>query len=170
MPDSAGEGSRLRRDVESAFDGAPYPGDQRLVEPGDPERDEYAAFFGGKRWTGHKDAPLELLDPAHQEAFSFFTPEAFLHYLPLALLAVLEHYDQADLLPQSLVFHLCPREDARAWREARVSLLNPAQLRAVAGVLRFMKRAHPGEFGEGRMAQQLDAAVHDIEKRLSPPR
>jgi hypothetical protein len=165
MPESSGEAARLRRDVESAFAGAPYPGDRALIEPHCPECEGFSAAFRGKRWNEHKDAPLVLLGPERQEAFAFFTPEAFHHYLPLALLACLEHYDQADLLPQAMVFRLGAGDPS--WREKRLALLNPAELRAAAGVLRHMKRAHPADFGEGRLAQQLDAAVDELEKRLS---
>lgn len=163
---SAQHRARLRKLIEGAFAVVPYPGDDDLVEPHCPECKALTEAFKGKRWTNYKDHPLALLGVDHQEAFAFFTPRAFRYYLPLAMLAIVDLYEETDLLPQSLIMHLSPSPTGHEWHDARLSPLTPAELRAVATFLRFLHEYHSDDLGEPSRTQ-IRAGLKDLEQRLA---
>src|SRR5437870_1160801 len=112
--------SRLRQLIERAFAPVPYPGDEDLIDSHCPECEDFARHFRGKQWNDFKDDPLVLLAIDYQEAFAFFTPRAFRYYLPLGMLVVVDFYEKADLLPQTLVLHLSPSPGDQGWHETRL--------------------------------------------------
>jgi hypothetical protein len=157
--------SSLRQLVETAFSSVPYPGDEDLIDAHCPECEDFARHFRGKRWRDFKDDPLALIGIDYQEAFAFFTPRAFRFYLPLGILAVVDFYDKADLLPQTLVLHLSPSRGDPYWHESRLSLLSPAQLRVVAAFLGFLRAVHGHDLGSASLIH-IQQALDDITSRL----
>lgn len=91
--------------IERSFASAVYPGDDALVydQSGDHlECIEVRDMFRGLAW---RDVSYEML-VAHDTALSFFTVEAFRYYLPSYLLATINHFDEVDALPSSVVHYL----------------------------------------------------------------
>jgi hypothetical protein len=130
MPQAPGNIEELRKQIEAAFGQARYPGDDHLVDdnsgyPG-AESTDIAAAFRGKHW---KDLPLETLR-YFSAALSFFTPEAYHFYLPAFLITSALRYDDADILPGAVLFHLTPPGERYAddYYAQRLALFTPSQL------------------------------------------
>jgi hypothetical protein len=97
----------LRHLIEDAFAETEYPGDHALVYDTSGyhlECNEIAAAFRGRHW---RELSLDTL-LYHHAALFFFTPEAYLYYLPAYLLASALLYHEADVIPGTLVFSLTP--------------------------------------------------------------
>lgn len=135
----------VRDQIRDAFRVAAYPGDSNIVyDLRYPDCREIAAAFKGKHWG---DVPLELLLGSH-ESLSFFTDEAFRFYLPAYLLAAIERYEDADIIPLYVLFSLRPsrkgEEEARFL--ARMEGFSTVQREAIRSFLRFMAHAHAADF------------------------
>lgn len=143
MPDSTCTAEELRRLIETAFAEGNYPGDTRLVYDNTGrhlECNEVAAAFRGKHW---REVPLETLR-RRADAIFFLTPEAYRFYLPAYLLAAVSHYDQADSIPDSVVFSLTPPSDSRDVENYRQTVegLTASQRLAIRRFLEFQKQHH----------------------------
>jgi hypothetical protein len=143
MLESSCTADKLRKLIEAAFADTSYPGDARLVYDNSGrhlECNEIAAAFRGKHW---KEVPLETLC-YHSAGIFFLTPEAYRFYLPAYLLAALLHYNQADTLPDSVVFSLIPPSDAKDAQVYRRRLegFTAAQRQVIRCFLEFQKEHH----------------------------
>jgi hypothetical protein len=144
---------QLRLEIEAAFDPLNYPGDGNIVydNSGDHlECNEIRALFAGRHW---REMPLETV-LHHPEALSAFTPEAFRFFLPAFLLAALFHFDEADVLPESIVSGFRrPRHSYDETRQReRLQILTPDQTRAICGFIDFLEQEH----GEGFLPGELE--------------
>jgi hypothetical protein len=143
MSGISSEAEELRQQIETAFAEVEYPGDDRLVydTSGDHlECNEVAAAFRGKHW---KEIPLDTLR-YHSSGIFFLTPEAYRFYLPAYLIAGSLHYDQADLIPDSVVSSITPPSDERNFDvyQRRMEGLTPPQRKALRSFLQFLKLHH----------------------------
>lgn len=104
----------LAQQVEIAFAGVPFPGDDNIVShPNTWIASHLPRLFAGKHW---KEIPLEVII---QEKLSLplFTPEGFRFYLPAFLCAALLYPDQVDILPRNIIFNLTPPDEEGAEME-----------------------------------------------------
>ncbi|NNN06964.1 MAG: hypothetical protein HKL90_13795 [Elusimicrobia bacterium] len=161
------DAAQLRREIEDAFAAVPYPGDNSIVEHKCWECDLIATKYKGKRWTDYKDCPLELIGPPISDAFPLFTPAAFRHYAPLAMLAAAESYMKADTLTEQFLRGIEPaQDDFTARRAARLAAFAPNELRALLSFLRFMKDNHPLDFNAGPSMFDVASLEKAIKTRL----
>jgi len=123
--------------IEAAFADVPYPGDDQLADHQDcPECDDVRAFFRGKSW-------LELKFPelyGWYSAINLLTPQALHYFLPGFMLASLGHWEEADLIPSSILYGWLPaeaneKEVMRRYRFERQSIFSPTQRAAIAAYL-----------------------------------
>lgn len=139
----------LALQISRSFDNVQYPGDSNLVvmsRKDDEERNEVVKTFSGKHW---RDISIDSLR-YHYDALFFFTPAAYGFYLPAYLRASVLHYDEAGMIPGSVIFSLTPPEE-RSGPEmvkfiSRVDSLNLAQKRAITSFLRFMLAKYGADF------------------------
>ncbi len=114
--------------IEQAFALVPYPSSERLTTHRCLECDEIDQYFRGTTWPSHSVEELRL----HAAALSLFTPEAFRYFLPAFMLATLQDPDRADVIPDSIAFHLAAGSNSDpAWVRERLVLLSSDQRDAV---------------------------------------
>jgi hypothetical protein len=98
--------------IEQAWEGEPYPGDDRLAGKASYCPSEYtyvAGFFRGKHW---KDVTLEGLRSGYEgppdACLAFMSAEAFRFYLPAFMLIAVRDYDRADMAGEAAIAALTP--------------------------------------------------------------
>ena len=147
----------LLAQIEGAFsDRVPPDGSHVLVDRYHcPECQRVYRVFRGRGWRQiDKDALAE-----QRAALSLFAPEGFAYYLPAFLVvAALDDRWNADVV-DSLAFAFAGATGANA--AASIAALRPAELKAVAAVLRTATQRWP----DG--AEPLLAAIAAIEARLA---
>lgn len=155
----------LRQQIERSFESTEYPGHDKLVYDNTGyhlECSEIATAFKDKHW---KDIPLDLLR-YHSAALSFFTPEAYSFFLPAYLLATLDDYFEADVIPGSVIFSLIPPTDPQdvaiygELSRRRLQALRPEQREAIRSFLEFLKREHPEDDPLGNIDKALASVRH----------
>lgn len=102
--------AELRRCIEEAFAGIPYPGDDHIAEHPDhcPECRFTDDFFAGRHW--HDLAVADRL-PTGYGGLSFLTPRAWRFFLPAYLLMGLGDGEWAGDAADTAMFHLAPPQD-----------------------------------------------------------
>lgn len=156
MSGTSSESEELRHLIEVAFAGVGYPGDDRLVYDTSGcclECKDVAAAFRGKHW---KEIPLDVLR-YHSSAIFFLTPEAYRFYLPAYLIAGSVNYDEADVIPDSVVFSITPPSDERDFDDYRRKMegFTPLQRKALRSFLEFLKKHHAEDFPLGELDKAL---------------
>jgi hypothetical protein len=132
----------IRAEIEAAFGGVgPVPAGAMLQPEfaGNDEAQELAAAFGGRRWSELSVDELFW----HREFIAGLNGAGFRAYLPAYLAASLTHdprrtADIQEYMLSALRAVTSRESDARTTRE-RLSLLDEAQRRAVASVLRYLE-------------------------------
>jgi signal transduction histidine kinase len=131
-------------EIERSFGATTYPGDDKIVydqSGGHLECAEVGAAFRGKRWQELSSSLLAR----EESALAFFTPEAFLYYLPAYLRATLQHREEMDLVLTNVVSRLTLR-----------------RAEDVEGVLRDLAalplESEAREAAEGALADQMASA------------
>jgi hypothetical protein len=94
-------------------------------------------FFHGKSWRELKFPELY----GWHSALSLFTAHALQYFPPGNMLASLEHWKEADLTPDWILYQWLPEktdetEAMRRYRIERQSIFSPAQRKAIAAYLR----------------------------------
>lgn len=125
----------LKRQIERAFADTPSPGDDPHAISDGPHDEGTAAYFQGTTWRGHTTISLRQ----HSVAMSFFTPQAFRYWLPAFMLAELDDPDEADVIAESIAFHLTPSKSH--WN--RLSEFTTAELDAIHAFLKECERRYP---------------------------
>jgi hypothetical protein len=146
----------LDRLVKEAFCDLNYPGDDRLIAGAipqhvlDPESEEVYKAFVGKKW-GDVDREDFIYWP---QAIPFFTPIAFVYYLPGILLASLGFDDESGFFTESFITRLTPDKNRESDFSQIIALLTPPQSRVIAEYLRFVTQELYGgmELGEAQIA------------------
>lgn len=158
----------LRKIIEGAFSDVPCPGDNAIVSHQCWECDETVRAFKGKRWQDYRNRPLDLVGIPNRDKFPLLTPEAFRYYVPLAMLAAVDFYEECDVLSDTVVFHLDPAAETLAGKyEARLSSFPAAELRVLLSFLQYMKEWHPADYGEGPGKTKLESAMTSVQERLN---
>src|SRR6202044_1813734 len=114
------------------------------------ECEEVRAFFRGKSWRELKFPELY----GFHAALSLFTPHALRYFLPGYMLASLGHWEEADMIPSSILYRWLPEqadetEVMKQYRIARQSIFSPSQRRAIAAYLREYEKYDDPCRGEG---------------------
>ncbi len=122
--------------IENAFADVPYPGDDNIADHQDClECDDVRAFFRGKSWRQLKFPELQDF----HGALPLLTVEAFHYFLPGFMLACLDDWNSAEMIPYSIIGIGGYHDDA--WnvkdetRENR-KIFNVKQREAIAAWLR----------------------------------
>jgi hypothetical protein len=96
---------QLISDIKLAFGETAYPGDDNIVydNTGDHlECNEIKESFAGKKW---QEITFDIIRD-NESALSFFSDTGFSYYLPVYLIECIEHYEQYDVLADTIVYHL----------------------------------------------------------------
>ena len=152
---------KLKAEIEAAFADVAYPGDDNLVETRIPEDLDAAAFFKGIKWQDWKEKPGQLLGTLPQGYLFFLSPAAFRYYLPLYMIFALTDYFASDILAGETVSSVAlGGVDAkiRAYRERRMSVMTPVQLKVILKYLEFLRREHGEEFE----AWSIDMVIENL--------
>ena len=119
--------------IAAAFSVEPVPSEPlfepQFLDPAKQGDDGATDYFLGKQWNTLEVAELRY----HSDAMFMFTPEVHRYYLPAFMSASLTHPDEADTIPDDILFHLGHND--LFWNE-RVKALSAAQREVVASFLR----------------------------------
>ena len=149
--------------VRSAFPEVPVPRRKKIVVSGDPESKEIVRDFGKRKWS---EIPFETLF-WHRESLFMMSETGIRYYLPAYLLAMVERYDETDLMPDAVISSLTPDE---LWRERSgeydrlIRGFTQRQIEAVCAVLQWLHDAHGDDFDDGEAAR----AIRCIKKSYQP--
>lgn len=144
----------LKKTIEEAFAGVPYPGDDNITRcPYNcSECGRVAAYFKGKLGTGHT---VEELREFHV-ALSLFTPEAFQFFLPAFMLASMDKYEKGDVIPDAIRFHFEYSQEMQGHFAVRMSKFSKSQRHAIIDYLVLMERMGAGsaEYAIGMLSEE----------------
>ena len=149
--------------VRSAFPAVSVPRRKKIVVSDDPESKEIVRDFGNRKWS---EIPFETLF-YHRESLSMMSEAGIRYYLPAYLLATVERYEDADLLPPAVVSSLTAEE---LWRERSgeferlIRGFTQRQIEAICEVLQWLQDAHGDYFSDGEAAR----AIRCIKKSYQP--
>ncbi len=122
--------SKLLAQIEFAFSATPRPKEREISDP-TYDDEGTAEYFRGKTWkSGHTVESLR----EHSSSLSFFTDEAFRYFLPAYMLATIDDPETADIIPESIEFHLVDSDHG----EKRRARLTPAELDAVGAFFCYL--------------------------------
>ncbi len=124
--------------IHAAFSSVAYPGDTQLLADDCCDIDEIKELFG-KPWNSHWSLVPEDVLQRNIASVAFFSPKAWLFYLPAFMVCVLRHGDFSLL--GELVFCLTPLEEPQLFRrfETRKRQLSREQQQLVLEFLEFIK-------------------------------
>jgi hypothetical protein len=147
---------KLESQVKEAFQDAEYPGEDQLIGDSsdliahDGESNEIRDAFAQKRWNEITRDHLLYLP----QTVSFFSPKAFVYYLPALLLATLDFDEETAYFRESFIRRLTRDEGNRQLFLQIVAALTAEQKRVVAEYLKFVTQeaygGHP--VGEAQIA------------------
>jgi hypothetical protein len=127
--------NELLQSIAAAFSSAGLPLTVVDDVPGDFERHDIQDAFAGKTWDSISDDVLLH----HAEAVFFFTPEAWVYYLPAYMSFMIRDLEGCDFVIHSVVESLVSNMD-----EYR-PLLGTCQRQVIADVLSWMIVQLPDE-------------------------
>ena len=143
----------LVQEIEKAFIGVHYPGNERLVIDECSDCREIAEAFSGKHW---KDVSPEIIDE-HYDAFAFFSDAAFQFFLPAFMsFTVQQRKDSPSIAVDTTVFILTsphPQNPRFGRFRQRIETLTHEQKRAARHFLQFMR--------ERGYEVEVDSAMHN---------
>jgi len=94
---------KLISEIEAAFStGTPPQPDKDNISKICSDDEGTAEYFAERTWRGHTAKQLRELD----FALTVLTPQAFAYYLPAYLIADIEDPEEADIIIDSLMYHL----------------------------------------------------------------
>lgn len=159
----------VKKQIEDAFAGVEYPGDDRIVSHKCWECDEVIALLKGKHW---KTLPIASL--AHRgSCLSLLSADAFHFFLPAALNACIDEPADAGIICESLILFLIPpelrrlpevpeqtqqaSEAHRGYYLERLQRLSAPQKDAIRAVLEYRQQFHPQSDPLGQIELALQA-------------
>lgn len=153
----------LRSQIHEAFANVPYPGNSSLTGLPDinPDKHRLEKAFCGKDWR-----QLINVKFVHRyyDCVSYFTDAAYFYFLPAYLITVLEYYDDAHMLPLSVLGELSSvlhtqRGKGSDWAKRRDAMYTTAQKRAIAAFLEYIRDEHGKDYSgkEGTKLERLIA-------------
>jgi hypothetical protein len=149
--------SSLREDIRNAFAAAPYPGDDRIAYDQSGrhlECNQVAQSFRGKDWRSL--APQFLRNNA--DALFFFSPAAFVFFLPAFLQMSLEDFDHGDIIPTNILISLEPSASTEIDDEfeRQIANLTPSQRKTIAAYLQYLATERSDFFPSNTPQKILD--------------
>jgi hypothetical protein len=147
--------AQLESEINEAFSGAHYPGDDNVAydqTSGHLEGSAVAAKFRGKSWQALNTGFLRR----NADSIFFFSPAGYVYFLPAFMLATIHDFKRADMIPLNTVVSLSPSL-SQAQSEtfsARIRGLTLEQRKVVARFLAYLDRLYADYFpgGEPRIA------------------
>ena len=124
----------LRDTIEQAFDKTPTPMPPLVSTTYDDEG--VTEYFTGTTWRGHSVENLRY----HSVAMSFLTPEAHRYYLPAFMIAALDNREEADIIPDHIVYHFSNTDEA-FWQE-RIEKFSPQECGAIIAFIQHFAHEH----------------------------
>ena len=142
-PETGAKAACLVEEICAAFACLSEPDRAKLVvtTKGDWEGDRVMEDFGGKHW---REVPLGVL-VRHYDACHLMRPEAYRFYLPAYMLACVENYVEADLIPDFVVSSLVPGRSPLSRASLR-ALFTPEQRRAIGHFLEYLREVCPENY------------------------
>ena len=137
---------KLKGIIEDAFKDIPYPGDHNIAsEDHCFECSELAQAFKGKRW---QDITLEFLRKGLlSDGLPLFEPAALRYYLPAYMVVSLEHYIEADVIPDFILSMVVPDStEPDSFFLERFEPLTSDQKRAVRLFLEYLVDGCPDDW------------------------
>jgi hypothetical protein len=150
----------LRKVIKTAFATVEYPGDEHLVYDTSGyhlECNQISAIFRGRHWL---QLASEMLRK-ESSALYFMTPAAYRYYLPAYIIECIMNYEQADVIPETVVHSLiapCDEKALEAYRR-RMESFTPVQLKAILTFLRYMEANHQEDNALGDFDHALKSVV-----------
>ncbi|WP_423393392.1 DUF6714 family protein [Burkholderia sp. LMG 21824] len=99
----------------SVFDNVIFPIDEPIGYGGGIEAQDVEAFFRGRR---RFDVSLRDLDNVYEHdpsaCLGFMLPKAFAFFLPIFMKISIVDYDDADVIPDTVVYRMCDMAKGRA--------------------------------------------------------
>jgi hypothetical protein len=149
----------------AAFAATPYPGDENIAvdQTGhDPECNEIATAFAGKRWT---QITPEILREFSQ-SLPLLTSPAFRYFLPAYMIGTIDPQVDLSGARDFVVFNLTPPGARTGWQadlfRARAELFTTEERDAIRSFLELMEQQKRAEWeSEGRHAplKELQQAI-----------
>ncbi len=129
----------LQNLIESAFADVPHPGDCHITTCSGDEADDITAYFRGRTWRGHSSEQLCY----HNSAFSFFTEDALIYYLPAFLIALVEDPETANTIAEPILWMFtAPRGNKQRHGEAFDRLITRLTAPQRDALLRVFQHLH----------------------------
>lgn len=145
----------VRQEIGAVFSDGVLP--ENVVCHSCLECDEIGEAFRGKHW---KDMGLEFLS-RFRESLCLLSPEAFWFYLPAYMMVSLDHFDEADIIPESIIYNLTPptREHANIYEMkhflGRIEGFTEAQKKAIRSFIKFVRSRSPETFHDSENTTAL---------------
>ena len=135
--------------IKRAFAQCPYPGSRRIDISATTYDDEgiYDYFVGSDPFD-HEVTRLRY----HSVALSFFTDPAFRYWLPAFMIAELTDPIKADIIAESIAYHL---SDARGAHAKIISFSEP-ELEAAKMFFHECIRRYPDDIGSSCFCKALE--------------
>jgi hypothetical protein len=138
--------------IDLAFGHLPIPDDDHLVLDNSGyhlECNQVKEKFRGRHWRSLLLKDLEF----EADSLAFFTPEAFRFFLPAYIRVSLLNYEEADIIPMSVLGSLTrPQDPALSeYFKSRLGVLDNAQRGCLKNFIFFLRQCHAGDFLPGEL-------------------
>jgi hypothetical protein len=149
------EANAVVAEIDAAFSSAPWPPPHRIIQNRrDIESQEIASILKANHW---RDLPFDTVFQL-RDSLPFLSPEAFRFYLPAYMITAIRHYEDADTLPEYVVYQLASPADnttEKHWFLQNAIGLTIEQRRAVVSFLEYMEKKHGADFPNGEPQRAL---------------
>jgi hypothetical protein len=113
----------LLQQITAAFGGLSVPHESRLVLGCSLEAEQICRKFRGRHWC---DLSMDDLE-GEADSLGFFTPEAFMFFLPAFMKVAMVDPKRADIIPDSIVWRLAKCDCLEYWNERRAGIIEAAR-------------------------------------------
>lgn len=153
--------AELAARIRGAFVDAPHPGDRNLVYDTSGthlECNQVERAFTSRKWFDLEPGFLSRND----NALYFFSPAALRYFLPAFMLLSIEEPHNSRMVPLALASVLSPTTQAGGSRRLETLRLacSSEEQDAISAFLRFLSKAHEGDFAGTHHLQDAVAYWH----------
>ena len=154
--------------IRQAFSARKMPAHYDAIIPPEYEHDEerhaVREYFRGRRWN---DCSLDDHDTFDHSSLWFFSPAGYAYYLPAFMIASLNHFDNAGLIPNTLVSTLCAPAGHKVDSNytARMQEFTQIELSVILQYLEYCESAFPHSNWGGDMKVAKKSIENLIAKR-----